>query len=193
MNRELVIRARAGDADAFSLLIGSSIDGLYSTAKLILRDDTKAEDAVQDALLRAWLGIRGLRDPDRFEAWLRRLTVHSCYRAARRGRARRIVEVASIDPVEPTVHQGTVPSTADGTQGLAARDALERGFRRLPPDHRAVIVVHHYLGLSDAEAADVLGVPVGTMKSRLHRATAALRAAIEADDRGPVFGKERTL
>jgi len=185
VDRELVIRARAGDADAFTTLVESAADGLYSTARLILRRDDDAEDAVQDALLRAWLGIRGLRDPDRIEAWLRRLTVRACYRAARRRRNRGTVEVA-IDGVSE-------PSSPDRAHNLAARDQLERGFRRLPVDHRAVLVVHHYLGLSDADASDVLGIPIGTMKSRLHRATTALRAAIDADDREPVLTAGRTL
>ena len=185
MDRELVIRAQAGDADAFTSLVGSTVDGLYSTARLILRRDDDAEDAVQDALLRAWLGIRGLRDPDRFEAWLRRLTVHACYRTASRGRNRRVVEVGPIDVGEP--------SAPDRSQGLVVRDQLERGFRRLPVDQRAVLVVHHFLDLSDADASDMLGIPIGTMKSRLHRATAALRAALDADDREPVLAGGRTL
>jgi RNA polymerase sigma-70 factor (ECF subfamily) len=185
VDRELVIRAQAGDADAFTSLVASAVDGLYSTSRLILRRDDEAEDAVQDALLRAWLGIRGLRDPDRFEAWLRRLTVHSCYRTASRGRSRRVVEVAPIDVGEPSV--------PDRAENLAARDQLERGFRRLPVDQRAVLVVHHFLDLSDADASDMLGIPIGTMKSRLHRATAALRAALDADDREPVLVGGRTL
>lgn len=182
MQRDLVDRARQGDHDAFTVLVAGSINSLYATARLILRTDDRAEDAVQDALVQAWLGIRALRDPDRFEAWLRRLLVHACYRSAKRNRAWQVVEIHDL----PT----DGPLTPDGQRSLAARDQLERGFRRLAPDHRAVLVVHHFLGLSDGEAADTLGIPIGTMKSRLSRATMALRAALEADDREATLTEE---
>ncbi len=179
MQRDLVERARQGDHSAFTSLVTGSINGLYATARLILRSDDLADDAVQDALLRAWLGIRGLRDADRFEAWLRRLLVHACYRAARNRRKRGIFEIHDV------LFAG--PSTADGQLPLAIRDQLERGFGRLPAEQRAVLVVHHYLDLSDADAADVLGIPIGTFKSRLNRATSALRAALAAEDREPTI------
>jgi DNA-directed RNA polymerase specialized sigma24 family protein len=90
------------------------------------------------------------------------------------------VGVAHLDP----------PDSWDAVGAVDARDQLERGFRRLNPEQRAVLVVHHYLDLSEAEAAAVLGIPVGTVKSRLNRATVALRAAIEADDRTPGVTRE---
>ena len=179
MQRDLVERARQGDHAAFTALVTGSIHGLYATARLILRSDDLADDAVQDSLLRAWLGIRGLRDPDRFEAWLRRLLVNACYRTARNSRKRRLIEL------HDQAFAG--PSTADGQLSLAMRDQLERGFGRLAPEQRAVLVVHHYLDLPDAEAADVLGIPIGTLKSRLNRAKAALRAALAAEDREPTI------
>lgn len=123
----------------------------------------------------AWLNIRAIRDPDRFDAWLQRLLVHACYREARRASQRRVVEMQVDVPVEG--------SHSDSQERTALQDQLERGFRRLTPEQRAVLVVHHYLGLPDAEAAVVLAVAVGTFRSRLHRATAALRAALEADER----------
>jgi RNA polymerase sigma-70 factor (ECF subfamily) len=175
MGHELVQRAQAGDHDAFSALAAASIARLYRTARLILRDDELARDATQDTLVRAWLEIRALRDPDRFEAWLHRVLVRTCYTEAGRSRRRRTLEVR-VDEIDRMGDPG------DGAR-LDARDAVDRGFRRLTTDQRAVLVVHHYLGLGDGEAADVLGIPSGTYKSRLHRATAALRAAIEADDR----------
>jgi RNA polymerase sigma-70 factor (ECF subfamily) len=184
MERDLVARAREGDHDAFSALVVASINQLYGAARLILRRDDLAEDAVQEALLKAWLGIGGLRDPGRFDAWLRRLLVHACYRAARRERVRGIVEIHTI------LVDG--PATSDGQRALAVRDQLERGFRRLPPDQRAVLVAHYYLDLADAEAADALGVPLGTMKSRLSRAKSALKAALDADDRRPAYAEVRT-
>ena len=128
-------------------------------------------------MLSAWLHIRAMRDPDRFDAWLRRLVVRACYHQSRS--RRRGVEVIGI-MVDP-------PAGDDLQQTMAVRDQLERGFRRLSVEHRAALVVHHYLALSDAEAATALDVPIGTYKSRLHRAAAAMRAALEADDRGPVL------
>ncbi len=174
MGRELVQLAVAGDHDAFVALAAASYDRLQGIARLILRDEHAASDAVQEALTSAWLHIRAVRDPDRFDAWLNRLAVHASYREARR-RPGRVVEIG-IGTID-------VPDERDAVGAVDARDQLERGFRRLDPQQRAVLVVHHYLQLSEAEAAAVLGIPVGTVKSRLHRATVALRAAIEADDR----------
>ena len=182
MQRDLVLRARGGDRDAFEHLVADAFDRLHRTARLILRSDDLAADAVQNALIAAWLHIRAIRDPDRFDAWLHRLVVNACYTEARRQRRRRVREIQ----VEPFERQGS----ADAQSATAANDQLERGFRGLTPEQRAVLVVHHYLGLSDAEAAIVLDVPIGTMKSRLNRATAALRAALEADDRTPTRSQE---
>ncbi len=175
MDVELVRRAQTGDHEAFTALASAVISRLHRTARLILRDDDRASDAVQDALTSAWLDIRALRDPDRFEAWLNRLLVRACYREAGRTRRRWSIE-ATVTPLD-------LPSIGDGAHALAVRDQLERGFQRLSPDQRAVLVMHHYLDLSEADAAAALGIPAGTFKSRLHRATAALRAAIDADER----------
>jgi RNA polymerase sigma-70 factor (ECF subfamily) len=181
MGRELVEQAVAGDHDAFVSLAAAAYDRIHGIALLILRDQDAASDAVQDALTSAWLHIRAVRDPDRFDAWLNRLTVHASYREARRQRGRVVeISVAHLDP----------PDSWDAVGAVDARDQLERGFRRLNPEQRAVLVVHHYLDLSEAEAAVVLGIPVGTVKSRLNRATVALRAAIEADDRTPGVTRE---
>jgi RNA polymerase sigma-70 factor (ECF subfamily) len=176
MSTDLVRRAQTGDHDAFAALATAAIARLHRTARLILRDDHRADDAVQDALLQAWLDIRAVRDADRFGAWLDRVLVRSCYREADRHRRRRSIEV-SVGAID------TPGDPGDG-RALSARDQVDRAFRRLTPDQRAVLVVHHYLGLRDAEAAETLGIPEGTVKSRLSRASAALRAAIEADDRG---------
>jgi RNA polymerase sigma-70 factor (ECF subfamily) len=182
MQRDLVDRARSGDREAFSQLAAASFDQLFRAARLILRNDDLAADAVQDALLSAWLHIRAVREPERFEAWLRRLLVHACYRQARRAGRRRVMEI-QIRPLD-------APVTEDVQRATAMRDQLERGFRRLTFDQRAVLVVHHYLGLPDLEASVVLDVPLGTYKSRLNRASAALRAALEADSRTPAHPLE---
>ena len=182
MQRDLVIRARNGDHEAFALLTTAAFDQLFRTARLILRDEDRALDAVQDALLSAWLHVRAVRDPDRFEAWLRRLLIHACYREARRAGRRRVMEL-EVTPLD-------TPAAEDLQRTTAVRDQLERGFRSLSTEQRAALVVHHYLGLRDLDAAVVLEIPLGTYKSRLNRATAALRAALEADERTPIVAKE---
>ena len=174
MQRDVVVRAQRGDVDAFSALTAALTQQLYSAARLILRDDERAADAVQDALLRAWLDIRGLRDPEKFEAWLHRLLVRACYRAADRHRTREVVELR--------VATTAATATPDAQGDVAARDQLSRAFRRLSPQQRAVITLHHYLGMTLVESAEVLGIPLGTMQSRLNRAMKALRASLEADE-----------
>jgi RNA polymerase sigma-70 factor (ECF subfamily) len=173
MRRDLVERARGGDRDAFATLAADSIGRLFNIAQLMLRDRDLADDAVQETLVLAWRDLKGLRDLDGFDAWLHRVLVRCVYREANRERRRswRTVQVPDI------------PSHSDTARGVEDRDALDRAFRRLRPEHRAVLVLHHYLGFSDDEAADALAVPAGTIKSRLNRATSALRAELEADAR----------
>ena len=183
MPRDLVERAMAGDHDAFSELARASIGRLYATARLILRDDGRAEDATQEALVAAWRDLSALRDPDRFDAWLRRLLIRACYREVRRGRHRWAIEVNV---------EGHETVDADPTLDIADRDQLERGFRRLDTDQRMVLVLHYYLGLSLDEAAEALGIPPGTVRSRLSRATRAMRAALDADGRPPILNERRS-
>jgi RNA polymerase sigma-70 factor (ECF subfamily) len=186
MDRGLVERARAGDHEAFSELARQSIRRLFVVARLILRDDGRAEDAAQETLVAAWTHLSALRDPDRFEAWLHRLLVNACYREARRDRRRVAIEV-QLDPLPMPEASDGIPLDVD----LAHRDQLERGFRRLDPDQRAVLVLHYYLGYSLDDAGEVLGIPPGTVRSRLHRATAAMRTALEADARSPLLNEGR--
>jgi RNA polymerase sigma-70 factor (ECF subfamily) len=174
MDRDLVVRASGGDRDAFSQLVTARITRLDATARLITRDPERAKDAVQETFARAWRDLRGLRDPDRFDAWLRRLLVNACIDEIRRGR-RRAFEVELTD-----IHH---PAVADSAIAVADRDALERGFRRLDPEARSIIVLHHYLDLPLPEIAAALRLPEGTVKSRLHRARSSLRAALDADAR----------
>ena len=181
MRRDLVLRASTGDHDAFAALATDAYARLHRTARLILRREDLASDAVQEALTSAWLHIRAVREPDRFDAWLNRLVVRACYRELRRARR---------GPIEMQVDAIEGPGVADASSLLADRDQLERGFLRLSVEHRAVLVVHHFLGLADAEAATVLDVPMGTYKSRLNRAHLALRAALDADARVAAIGKE---
>lgn len=173
MQRDLVEAAQHGDHDAFEALAISTGDRLFAIARLILRDVDRAQDAVQEALVQAWRALPQLRDPDRFDAWIRRLVVNACYDAGRRSK-RWDAQVAVV-PMQAPV--------ADASHVIADRDQLERGFRRLDPKQRAVIVLHYYLDLTVPEVADTLGIPEGTAKSRLHHAMAALRAALDADAR----------
>jgi RNA polymerase sigma-70 factor (ECF subfamily) len=179
--RDLVLRARNGDREAFASLVDATSDRMFATAYRILRDTGLAEDALQDALLIAWRQLPTLRDPDRFEAWVRRLLVHACYAQARRRQS----WTANIRllPVEGQ-------AGPDGIGSLVDRDALERAFRRLSVEHRAVFVLHHYVGIPLVEIAETLGIPAGTARSRLHQATRTLRAAMEAD-MAPVVSKGR--
>lgn len=170
---ELIARARRGDADAFALMVSPVADRLFGAAYLILRDRGRAEDAVQDGLLRAWRELPGLRDPGRFEAWIRRIVMRTALDEARRSRsAPRFSVVVEAEP-----------GSFSAADLVVARDTLERGFARLSPEHRTALVLRHYLSLTVPEIAHTLGIPVGTAKSRLHHATQALRAAIEADNR----------
>jgi RNA polymerase sigma-70 factor (ECF subfamily) len=173
VRRELVERARAGDRAAFADLAAVSIDRLFNVAKLMLRDRDLAEDAVQETLICAWRDLRGLRDPDAFEAWLHRVLIRCVYREAGRERHRSVRYVTT----------GRVVALPDEAGAIADRDAIDRAFGRLRPEHRAVLVLHHHLGMSDREAGEALGVPTGTVKSRLSRATSALRSELEADAR----------
>ena len=169
--RQLVEAAQRGDHAAFDLLARASVARLDAAARLILRDDEAAKDAVQETYIRAWRDLRALRDPDRFDGWLHRLLVNSCHDEARR--RRRSVHLELTDAVHPIA--------PDDFASGHDRDELERGFRELTPDQRAVIVLHYYLDLPLPQAAPMLDVPLGTAKSRLHRAMRTLRAALERD------------
>ena len=179
MDRDLVEAARQGDREAYVDLIRSRIDGMFALAQRILRDVDRAEDALQDALVIAWRDLRGLRDPDRFDAWLRRVVVHECINHA--GRERRRVANLRMLPDEG-------PAGVDEFISVADRDQLERGFRRLPPEQRAILVLRHYAGYAYSDIAETLGIPEGTVRSRLHHAHRAMRAALEADARSTVAG-----
>jgi RNA polymerase sigma factor (sigma-70 family) len=174
MDTELVVRAQQGDEEAFASLAVAAGDRLHAVAHRILRDIDLAEDATQQALLTVWRDLPSLRDPARFDAWSYRLLVRACYAEARR--TRRSASNLRLLPADE-------PMGADGLSTVVDRDQLERGFRRLSIDHRAVVVLHHYLGMPLGEVADALGVPTGTVRSRLHYAMRGLRAALDADAR----------
>jgi RNA polymerase sigma factor (sigma-70 family) len=182
MSRELVEKAKEGDREAFEALAARLVRRLYTTANAILRDPDSANDVIQDTLIDVWRNLRGLRDPDAFDAWAHRILVNRCYAAIRKSR-RAVAHVRDIELA------GYVASHERQVEVL---DSIARAFDRLTPDQRAVLVLHHRLGFADAEAGLILGIPPGTVKSRLNRAHAALRAALDADSREVVAVKGQT-
>jgi RNA polymerase sigma factor (sigma-70 family) len=170
--RRLVERAKGGDHDAFAELARAAAVRLDQTARLILRDGELARDAVQEGLIRAWRDLRKLRDPDRFDAWVYRLTVHACLDIARQ-RRRRVIEVELVP-----MH---APALPDASAAQANRELVDAVLRELDEQGRAIVVLHYYLGLPLTEVAATLGIPIGTVKSRLHRALTAMRVAIDAE------------
>jgi len=171
--RALVERAQRGDHDAFTVLIERAVARLDGAARLILRDGELARDAMQEALFRAWRDLPGLRDPDRFDAWLHRLTVNACLEAARRRRRR---------PIEVELTPMAGPAIGDHQAIVAARELLDDALRRLDPEWRAVIVLHYYLGMPLTDVAVALRIPLGTVKSRLHRSLGVMRTTIASAD-----------
>ena len=178
--REIVERAMRGDREAFGVIVSQTIDRLYTLASRILRDTDLAEDAVQSALIAAWRYLPGLRDPDRFEAWARKLVVRACFEESnKRKRWAANVRRLEIDDAD----------ARDDYLSVADRDALDRAFRRLSVEQRAAFVLHHHVGLRLNEIAETLEVPAGTVRSRLHYATRSLQAAA-GDDASQAQRKE---
>lgn len=173
MPTELVERAQAGDEDAFTQLAAQSADRAYALACRILREPSAAEDATQQAMLTAWQRLRTLREPARFEAWLYRILVNACRDELRRRRSWES---------KLRLGESSAMGDRDTAVSVAQRDELDRAFAKLSVEHRAVVVLHHYLGWTTSEIAAGLGVPSGTVSSRLHYGVAALRSAIEADE-----------
>jgi len=174
MDTDLVMRAQQGDKVAFTRLAGELTPPFLSVANRILRDIGQAEDATQQALLNVWQRLPQLRDPDRFEAWSYRLLVRACYDEGRKA-SRWAAPLRMLPTDESWV--------ADESGAVIDRDQLERAFRRLSLEHRAVVVLRHYQHLPLDEESRALGVPVGTVASRLHYALHELRSALEADAR----------
>ena len=182
MDRDLVERARSGDQEAFADLVHQVSDVLFGVARRILRDPGLAEDVLQNALVTIWRKLPNLRDPDRFEAWAFRILVHACY--AESPRIRHWAATVRILPVDRA-------DETDDFRSISDRDELERAFRTLPLDQRAVFVLHHHVGLPLVTVAETLGIPDGTARSRLHYATRALRTAFDEGRPGALRREER--
>ena len=182
MDRDLVERARSGDQEAFADLVHQVSNTLFGVARRILRDPSLAEDVLQNALVTIWRKLPHLRDVDRFDAWAFRILVHACYAAAPRNR--RWASTVRVLPLERA-------DSTDDFQSIDDRDELERAFRGLPLDQRAVFVLHHHVGLPLVGVAETLGIPDGTARSRLHYATRALRTAFDEGRREALRREER--
>jgi RNA polymerase sigma-70 factor, ECF subfamily len=180
LDRALIERARGGDRDAYARLAQAASHRWFAIALRVLRDDDAARDVLQAALVQVWRDLPSLRDPDRFDAWSYRLVINACRSARRQNRH----PVVSLDLAFDS------PTVGDSQLSVARRDELERAFARLSVEQRAVLVLLYYEDRSVAEIAATLGISAGTVKSRLHAARAAMRAAIDADSRVPVRAGE---
>jgi RNA polymerase sigma-70 factor (ECF subfamily) len=174
MDTDLVMRAQAGDRSAFAQIADEVLDRFLAIAHRILRDGALAEDATQAALLGIWRDLPMLREPDRFTAWSTKLLVNACYSEARR--ARRWLPNLSLEVVPE-------PCATDEYGPVLDRQVLEQAFHDVPADQRAVIVLHHYVGMPIETVAQALDIPVGTVRSRMHRGMCRLRRAMQASER----------
>lgn len=179
VDHDLIEAAQRGDQAAYVDLVRNRGDRLFAIAHRILRDVGSAEDALQDALVIAWRDLPRLRDPARFDAWMHRLLTNVCI--AQAGRERRRIANLRVLPMDGA-------AAPDELRGIADRDELERAFRRLVPDERAILVLRYFVGYEPTEIAEILGMPPGTIRSRIHHAHRAMRAALDADARSAVVG-----
>jgi RNA polymerase sigma-70 factor (ECF subfamily) len=164
-------------ADTFRGLVDGQLDGAYRLAGVILNDRSEAEDAVHEAAVAAWRGFAGLRDPARFDAWFRRILVNECRDRlrdqARRGRV----------GVGRELMEAEHPQISDASEATASRDALNRALVALTPDEQVVVTLRFYADMTVPVIAEVLGIPPGTVKSRLHHAMGRLRTGLDVAER----------
>lgn len=164
-------------AEAFRHLIDRDLDGAYRLAAVILNDRLEAEDAVQDAAETAWRRWQDLRDPALFEAWFRRILVNGCRDRLRARSRRRIADVGR------ELTEAEHPREADPTRPTEVRDAVDRAMELLGPDERLIVVLRFHADMTVPVIAATVGIPEGTVKSRLHHALRRLRTALEEADR----------
>jgi RNA polymerase sigma-70 factor (ECF subfamily) len=174
MDRALV------DRSAFDALVRSRIDAVYRTSLAILGSEADAADATQETFVSAWRHRDALRDPDSFDAWLGRINLNACRAQLRRRGRTKVREIRLFDPEDDREPASTEPALSDRTVDT---DAFDRAFARLSVDDRTLLVLHHLHERSVAEIAAVMGAPTGTIKSRLHRARAALESALAKESR----------
>jgi len=171
--RDLVTSARSGDREAFASLVRLESRDTYRLTLSILRNSDDAEDAAQEAFVRAWRELPNLRDAERWPSWFRRVTVNSALELnRRRGNGHATVSLGELEPAP----------LPDGTGNVATRDQVQRLVGCLSQADRALLVLRFGLDLELPDVAAALGIPLGTAKSRLHRALTRLRAQLEAPD-----------
>ncbi len=175
--RPMPVSAADARAAAFRGLVGAELDRAYRLAAVILGDRFDAEDAVHDAAETAWRRWSDLRDEGRFQAWFGRIVVNACRDRLRRRQRRRMVEIPRL------VMDSEHPIAPDAADALALRDVLRRAFEALSPEERIVVVLRYEADLTVPRVAELVGVPEGTAKSRLHHALRKLRAAIGEAER----------
>lgn len=177
IDRDIVVRAAAGDLDAFEEVVRTRMEAIYRLSLAILGDEAEARDAAQETLVSAWRRIRDLRDPDRLDAWLDRIAVNASRMALRAKRRRRVREI-------PVAELRQVPDpSADAVDTAGADVALLRAaLGHLPVEQRTLLALHHLEGRPLAEIAALIEVPVGTVKSRLSAARSALERALAYEE-----------
>ena len=183
MYADLVERAQKGDLTAFSWLAEPLYPRLHRIAYSIMGDFGAAEDATQQAMLNVWRKLPQLREPEKFESWCYRALTNACRSEWRRRKDWQHEVTGSVLPE---------PHAPDAMAQVDDRDQLDRALERLSLDHRTVLVLFHYADMSHEQIADALGIATGTARSRLHRASAELRAALEADARAAAPGQVTT-
>ena len=174
IDRSLIDRARNGDLDAFESIVRARMDAVYRLTSAILGDEADARDAAQETFVAAWRQMPGLRDADRFEAWLQRIAVNASRMTLRARRRRRVREIPSSEVVALASRAGSARSPGDVV-------LLGEAMGRLDVDQRAILVLHHLEGRPLTEIAEILEIPVGTAKSRLFHARQKLEAALKAE------------
>ena len=174
---ELVRRARAGDADAFDVLISGRATAAYRTAWAILRDEADARDATQETFFQVWRDLPRLREPEKFDAWAGRILHNRCMSLLRRRRSNAVREVR-VEDWDGAAYSSGRNHLADDH---AESDAIRRAFARLTSEQRVLLAFHHVHGRSVAELATITGAPTGTVKWRLHHAREALERALESE------------
>jgi len=165
----LVARAKDGDRAAFSRLVERHHRRVFNTACRMLGDREAAADLTQDTFLAAWRALGGFEERSRFSTWITRIAMNRCRNALR------AFAVARTGPllVDPPTDPARGPEAVVGDRELASH--LERALGRIDPGHREILILREIEGLSYDELAEILDLEAGTVKSRLHRARAALR------------------
>ena len=171
----MALAVPAGEAEEFLRFVRPALTGAYRLAGFLLRDATEAEDAVQDALERAWQAWPGLRRTDRFDPWFDRIVVNVCRDRMRRSRGVRVIEL------DDELAGG--PHARDPFREALARDEVGRLVRSLPADQQIVVALRFWRDLSLEDIADRSNLPLGTVKSRLHYAMRSLRAELDREAR----------